>query len=489
MSIKFRLLLSYAGMIIIPIIIILLLNSMFIIFGDNEQEDMEIIFNPMRIVGKYIVKQTEINRALNIEILNNKEKLIDPTYTKKYDEKLEKYYAGIIVRKNNKIIHVSQILRNDALIATLPDFNEPFEIKEFYKSHRDGYILNMQNDFYLEDGSEISLFVGTDIKQTKKEFDEARNRMTLIVISILILTTFTLTFFIYKGIHKSIKKLEYAANEMKKGNLDYEIKKHLNDEMGDLSFILEEMRVRLKDSLEVQRKYEENRKNLISNISHDLKTPIMSIKGYIEGIKDGIADTPEKMDKYINTIYEKSRHMEGLIDELFLFSKLDLQKVSFDFQHMDLIEFLKYSVEDLSFDLEKIEGKINLTYEEEKIFVKADLQKLKRVVLNIVGNSVKYKGDFPLTIDIFVKKEGVRIIVEIKDNGKGISKEHIPYIFDRFYRGDSSRNTSVGGSGLGLAICKQIIEKHGGNMWVESIKNKGTSIFFSLKSFKGGSQK
>jgi histidine kinase len=259
--------------------------------------------------------------------------------------------------------------------------------------------------------------------------------------------------------------------------------------MGDLSFILEEMRVRLKDSLEVQRKYEENRKNLISNISHDLKTPIMSIKGYIEGIKDGIADTPEKMDKYINTIYEKSRHMEGLIDELFLFSKLDLQKVSFDFQHMDLIEFLKYSVEDLSFDLEKIEGKINLTYEEEKIFVKADLQKLKRVVLNIVGNSVKYKGDFPLTIDIFVKKEGVRIIVEIKDNGKGISKEHIPYIFDRFYRGDSSRNTSVGGSGLGLAICKQIIEKHGGNMWVESIKNKGTSIFFSLKSFKGGSQK
>jgi histidine kinase len=459
---------------------------MFIIFGDNEQEDMEIIFNPMRIIGKYIVKQTEINRDLNIEILNNKEKLIDSAYTKKYDEKLGEYYSGIIVRKNDEIIYISEILKNDAFIARLPDFNEPFEIKEFYKNHGTGYVLNMQNDFYLEDGSEVSLFIGTDIEQTKKEFDAARNRMTLIVISILVLTTFTLTFFIYKGINKSIKKLEYGANEMKKGNLDYEIKKHLNDEIGDLSLVLEEMRVRLKNSLEVQRKYEENRKTLISNISHDLKTPIMSIKGYIEGIKDGIADTPEKMDKYINTIYEKSRHMEGLIDELFLFSKLDLQKVSFDFQRIDLIEFLKYSVEDLSFDLEKIDGKINLTYEEENIFVKADLQNLKRVILNIVGNSVKYKGDSPIRIDIFVKKEEDKIIVEIKDNGKGISKEDIPYIFDRFYRADPSRNTSVGGSGLGLAISKQIIEKHGGGMWAKSIKNEGTSMFFSLRAFEGG---
>ncbi|QZY54559.1 sensor histidine kinase [Crassaminicella profunda] len=488
MSIKFRLLFSYAGMIIIPIIIILLLNSMFIVFGDNEQEDMEIIFNPMRIIGKYIVKQTEINRQLNIEILNNKEKLIDSTYIKKYDKKLEEYYSGIIMRKNDKIIYVSKILKDDRFISTLPDFNEPFQSAEFYRNHGIGYVLNMQNDFYLEDGSEISLFVGTDVSLTRKDFSETRNRMTLMVISILILTTFTLTFFVYKSIIKSIKKLEYAANEMKKGNLDYEIKKHLNDEIGDLSLVLEEMRIRLKDSLEVQRKYEENRKNLISNISHDLKTPIMSIKGYIEGIKDGIADTPEKMDKYINTIYEKAGHMEGLIGELFLFSKLDLQKVSFDFQNMNLIEFLKYSVEDLSFDLEKIGGKINFEYEEERSFVRADLQKLKRVVLNIVGNSVKYKGEEPLKIDILVKKQDENIVVEIKDNGKGISKEDIPYIFDRFYRADPSRNTSVGGSGLGLAISKQIIEKHGGKLWAESVKNKGTSIFFSLRGLKGGEE-
>ncbi|QEK11238.1 HAMP domain-containing histidine kinase [Crassaminicella thermophila] len=487
MSIKLRLLLSYVGMIIIPVIVILLLNSMFIIFGETEQEDVKIILNPMRIVGKYIAKQTEINRKLNIEILNNKEKLIDPSYLKKYDQELEAYYSGLIVREDEKIVYVSKILEDEGLLSSLPAFNEVFHRKDFYRNHGKGYILRHQNDFYLNDGSKISMFIVSDTNLARRDFNKIRNRITLIVISVLILTTFTLTFFIYKSIIRSIKNLEYAANEIKKGNLDYEIKKYLNDEIGDLSLSLEEMRLKLKNSLEVQKKYEENRKNLISNISHDLKTPIMSIKGYIEGIRDGIADTPDKMEKYINTIYEKARHMEGLIDELFLFSKLDLQKVSFDFQTIDIIEFLKYSVEDLSFELEKIEGKISLNDEKESIFVKADLQKLKRVIVNIVGNSVKYKGESPLTIDIFVKKEHEEVIVQIKDNGKGISKEDLPYIFDRFYRADQSRNTSVGGSGLGLAISKQIIEKHGGKMWAESKINIGTSIFFSLKICKGGS--
>jgi len=484
MSIKYRLILSYIGMIVIPIILIILLNFTFSLFVVDDSENIVDLIKPGKKMGEYIENNMDIGRRLNIALIDGEEYLINNSYIKSLEDKLQEFHAGLLIRKDDEILYVTKEIKDLVKLDELPSFKEEYS-REKYMKFDEGYIVGYHMDYYLN-GAKISVFGISNVIEIRKEIRKSSGILTITTIFILILTTLALTYSIYTDIMKSIKKLRHAANEMKNGNLDYEIKRHLNDEIGELSLAFEEMRLKLKYSLEVQKKYEENRKNLISNISHDLKTPIMSIKGHIEGIKDGIAHSPEKMEKYIDTIYEKSKDMELLINELFLFSSLDLEKESFDFQVIDIIEFLEYSVEDLSFDLEKVDGKIDLKYDCESVFVEADLQKLKRVVLNIVSNAIKYRKEEPLVVDINVKKLENEVVVEIKDNGKGISRENLHFIFDRFYRGDKSRNTSIVGSGLGLAISKQIIEKHGGRIWARSKRDVGTSIFFSLKEYEGG---
>lgn len=487
MKIKFRLLLSYVAMILIPIVLMIILSVAFTVNYNNDEESNLDIISPGKTFGRYILNQNKIEREVNLMLLKDKEKIFDDVFIKSLEEMTKKYFAGVLIRKDNSIIYVSDIIKNDVNFDELPIFQEEFNF-DCYVNVGDGYVINFQNDFYLDDGSEVSIFSIANFDLIHDYMNKTKNLSVFVFISILSITTILLTFFMYRSINKSINKLKYATYEIKKGNLDFEINKHLNDEIGDLTDAFEEMRIKLKESKNIQKKYEENRKNLLSNISHDLKTPIMSIKGYVEGLKDGVANTPEKMDRYINTIYDKAAHMEILINELFLFSKLDMEKEEFYFKNINIIDFLKYSIEDMSFDLEKINGNIELNYEYEPIFIKGDFQKLRRVILNIVGNSIKYRKDENLKIEINVSKQidNDQIIIEIKDNGKGISKENLQYIFDRFYRADKSRNTSVGGSGLGLAISKQIIEKHGGVIWGESYNNKGTSIFFSLKECKEG---
>lgn len=195
---------------------------------------------------------------------------------------------------------------------------------------------------------------------------------------------------------------------------------------------------------------------------------------------DGVADTPEKMDRYIKTIYTKANHMDKLIDELFLFSRLDLNKIPFEFENIDLREYMRDSIEELEFDLEKQGISLNYSSKADKpLYVKADRQQLRRVILNIIGNSIKYMNKEEKTISISLEETSDFALIMIKDNGMGVPKEDIPYIFDRFYRVDPSRNTSTGGSGLGLAIAKLIIDEHGGSIWMDSEENQGTSVSFT----------
>jgi signal transduction histidine kinase len=242
------------------------------------------------------------------------------------------------------------------------------------------------------------------------------------------------------------------------------------------------MRGKLKHSVNLQLQYEENRKELISNISHDLKTPVTSIKGYVEGILDGVADTPDKLDKYIKTIYAKATDMDRLIDELFLFSKLDLHNVPFHFEKVDLIRFLQDCTEELQFDLNEKGISLILEIPKDAAYqVAVDREKLKRVVLNILENAVKYMDQPQGLIKIRLTQQEEWVLVQIQDNGHGITAEALPHIFERFYRADPSRNSNTGGSGLGLAIVKQIVEGHGGEIRAASEIGVGTSIFFTIK--------
>lgn len=312
-----------------------------------------------------------------------------------------------------------------------------------------------------------------------------------IIIPIFAITNALLSYFVSKSILKPIRDLNDAARKISEGNLDFKIEPMNKDELGQLALSFELMRHNLKESAVIQKKYEQNRKELIANISHDLKTPMTSIKGYVEGIRDGVANTPEKMERYIQTIHSKTLHMNHLIDELFLYSKLDLKRVPFYFEEVNIHNYLLDRIEELQFDLENIQ--VGISYEnvsgEENICVYMEREQFKRVFTNIIQNSLKNMDKAEKHIAVKLLEEDERVVIEFKDNGKGISQEVLPYIFDQFYRVDQSRNAISGGSGLGLAIVKRIIEEHGGKIWAESELGEYTSIYLSLNKAKSKKEK
>ena len=319
-----------------------------------------------------------------------------------------------------------------------------------------------------------------------KQVERVVLKVSVCSLIILLLVSAIAFTWLYQSIVQPLEKLKRAAVNIKDGNLDFNVITDTEDEIGEVCIAFEEMRIKLKDQIEVSMQYEKDNKELLSNISHDLKTPITAIKGYVEGIRDGVADTPEKMDKYIRTIYNKATDMDKLIDELFLFSKLDSNSMNYSFAKLNLKDYFEDCVDDISLDLES--RGISLAYYNhvpEDTIIIADPEQLKRVINNIVGNSVKYmESGRRGHIGIFIKDEPEFVQIEIQDNGKGIAKKELPHIFERCYRTDASRNSSKGGSGLGLSIAKKIIEEHGGKIWANSVEGEGTTMSFVLRKYK-----
>ena len=306
------------------------------------------------------------------------------------------------------------------------------------------------------------------------------------VVLILTFTAMIMMVWIYGSIISPIHKLQEAAQNVEEGNLNFEIKPEKDDEMGRLMQAFEKMRIRLRDNAEEKLKSDRESKELISNISHDLKTPITAIKGYVEGIRDGVADTPEKMEKYIGTIYNKANEMDTLINELTLYAKIDTNRIPYNFAPLSVNDYFNDCAEDIEMELDSknVEfGYFNYVEGDQKII--ADPEQLKRVVNNIIGNSVKYASpDRKLMISLRIMEEAEFVKIEIEDNGKGIARNEVPLIFDRCYRTDASRNSSKGGSGLGLSIAKKIIEEHGGKIWAVSTEGVGTTMCFVLRKYK-----
>ena len=303
-------------------------------------------------------------------------------------------------------------------------------------------------------------------------------RLVVFIISLLI-SNVVLSLIVSKSIIVPLIKLKEAAYQIGQGNLDNPIETTLaRNELNELSQSFEAMRLKLKAAEELQHRYEENQKELIANISHDLKTPLTSIKGYIQGVSDGVANTPEKMQRYIHTIENKTNDMNTLIDGLMLYLKLDLPNVPYKMERINLVPYLK----ELQFRLTDENLTISIEYESNDIFkVIADKEKLNRVITNIIQNSLKYINKETKQIKIQLISKENEVLIEITDNGSGVSQQEIPYLFNRFYRTDISRNSSTGGSGLGLSIAKKIIEGHGGVIGARSEISKYFSVFFTLQ--------
>ena len=302
---------------------------------------------------------------------------------------------------------------------------------------------------------------------------------------ILIFTSVSIGLWIYRSVAAPLVKLRKATQNIKEGNLDFVLEVDGTDEFAELCRDFEEMRRRLKESAEEKVLLDKENKELISNISHDLKTQITAVKGYVEGIMDGVADTPEKMDRYVRTIYNKTNEMDHLINELTFYSKIDTNRIPYTFSKLNVDDYFSDCAEEVGLELETRGIQLYYAnYVEKDVLVIADGEQIRRVIHNIISNAIKYMDKPKGVIQIRVKDVGDFIQVEIEDNGKGIASKDLTYIFDRFYRTDVSRNSSKGGSGIGLSIVRKILEDHGGKVWATSREGIGTIMYFVLRKYQ-----
>ena len=302
---------------------------------------------------------------------------------------------------------------------------------------------------------------------------------------ILIVTAFLLSRWLNRSICEPINELNKGMNQIRDGNFEYMLDDSHGEGFRELYQNYEDMRLRLKESADEKIEQERQHKELIRNISHDLKTPITSIKGYVEGLIDGVANTPEKQQKYIQTIYNKANDMDRLINELTMYSNIESDKIPYHFQKINVGEYFADCVEEIGVDMDSKGIQLNYTnLVAPDTMIIADPEQLKRVINNIISNSVKYMDKPHGRIDIRILDEQDSVRFEIEDNGKGIAQRDLPNIFERFYRTDSSRNSAQGGSGIGLSIVKKIIEDHGGYIWATSREGEGTCMHFVLRKYR-----
>ncbi len=284
--------------------------------------------------------------------------------------------------------------------------------------------------------------------------------MLLICIVVIIIMSIVIS----KKLTKPIDDLKYAAQNIASGNLDVKLDVKTNDELEDLAMSMNSMAENLS-------KAEKFKRDLIANITHDLKTPLGLIKGYCEMLLDFYGEDKEKRNRYLNAALNEVDRMSKMIDDVLSLSKLQSGLVKLKISSFNL----KSLVDDVVLSFEPLlhSKNINIVPENLDVIVNGDAELIRRVIINLLSNSIKSISEAGLiTISAILENNHVKVVVS--DTGKGIKREELPNVFKKFYKGDNK------GTGLGLAIVKEILELHGSEYYIESEINKGTSFYFTL---------
>lgn len=302
-------------------------------------------------------------------------------------------------------------------------------------------------------------------------------------------SSFELSFLmrVKKRILTPVEELEKGVEAVASGNYDVKVERKGPNEIDGLISAFNGMADKLREDEQVKAEYEDNRKALIANISHDLKTPMTSIEGYVEALLERDDLSEAKKRRYLKVIANNTDYMRRLIDDLFLFSKLDMQKLGFDFEKMSVRPFLRDMMEESGLDLD--ERHISFSYcdeLEEDVYAKLDAKRFHQIIVNIMGNAVKYGPREGLAIDVRLYRQADDFCIDIRDNGPGIPREKVPHIFEQFYRVDDERTKDFSGTGLGLAISRELAEAHGGRVSVASSVGEGTCFTLSVPLIGNG---
>jgi len=474
MNIKKRLLLSNTITILIPFAITIIAAFLFI-FVSSRIFNRDVSYDNFK---KSILIKTQLSDTTNDIWEQNSADIEEPQFQKYLQQKISNINGHIVILKNNAVIYTSKDINKIDIEKCLLEAKSKSQ-KKIVVIDTMEYIVEVVPIKFKDEalGNVILLAPTFEYSSIFEEF--------IIFVCVVFLITFVavnifMSYLLSKRIIKPLSFLKTAVGEISKGDLSVEITEVGDKEIRELCADFEKMRIQLKDTTHLKKKYDDNRTMLVSSISHDLKTPITSIQGYVKGILDGVANTPEKVERYLKTVYSKSEQMDVMIDDLLLYSKLDLSQLPFNFEKTDIVDYFNYCIHESALELEKLNIKISLKNDLDGIkYVKIDRERLMRVILNIIDNSRKYMDKQQGIITILLRETNSSIIIEIRDNGSGINENDVNKIFDRFYRADAARS-EANGSGLGLAIAKQIVEGHSGTIWAVSHENEGISILISL---------
>ena len=288
-----------------------------------------------------------------------------------------------------------------------------------------------------------------------------------------------LGYFLSSAVTERIRRLDQAAKEIQAGNLSVRIPVSGNDEVARLARTFNQMAAQLQESNANQHALEALRRDLVAWAGHDLRTPLAGVRVLVEALADGIIDDPATSRRYLQQARKQIDHLSLLIDDLFQVSQLDAGGIPLNLEPASLADLISDTLENFS----GLAAQQNILLSGQRLPdidpIIMDVQRIGRVLNNLVDNALRYtRAGGTVSIQAEVVAGTVRVTVQ--DSGEGISPGDLPHVFDRFYRGEKSRNQATGGTGLGLAIAKGIVEAHGGQIGVASSPGQGAKFYFWL---------
>ncbi len=485
-KISTRILITSVLAIVIPIIIITILFFALLVFNSNSYISSNVPQGPYNIINQLQWGQTV--SELTEELLNDHDDIHSLEAIKNAVAPFEESDCLIFISKNGEEFYSTD--SETDIINKAEEISGKNSENNLYYFGDKGFAITTTA---TKNGNEFKVvivndnYAVTDLRsqiRSQNIFTILMNRTRIVIAVVLftfILAIIIISLITTKTIVGPIEQITRGANEFAKGNFDYEITYKSKNELGQLVDSFNEMRLKVKESIEEKNRANQRQKEVIAGIAHDLRTPLTSVKGYLEGLRDGIADTPEKRSRYMEIIYNSTRDTEKMLDDLLAISKFELGNISLNCENVTVPDFIGFA-SGYAEPLSKVDFEFKITDKTRNSPVlRIDTDYFTRVINNIITNSIKYRRpEVKGLIELTISEYEHTVIFEIKDNGMGVDRESLPRIFDTLYRADKARSNVRDGSGLGLSVCKQIVELHGGLIWAQSEVGEGLSIFISL---------
>ncbi|MDD5936589.1 MAG: HAMP domain-containing sensor histidine kinase [Clostridiales bacterium] len=386
--------------------------------------------------------------------------------------------AGDVVYENKDVFQ---------LVGHKVNVNEILTMDESFIRNHDNYTKVF---FTVNQGDTIDRFIVFLVPLDEKK-DQVGSKVVKAMVPMIVGTAISVSVFAYQMLSANrkvlhpIEEISDSAKAIINGDYGKEVLRVYDtkvqaNEVGDLTYSFELMRDELKAKQIKEEQLKKAQQELISCISHDLKTPLSTIKAYSEGLRDGIARTKEDKEEYVQIIIEKTNLLTTMISELLEYSNAQLKQMDIKKEEIYLADYFTPVLKELEIYVKQNDMEFSSEVMEENPILTIDPKRITEVLYNLIENSMKYRREEKAKVLIKVSRTDKQVLVRVIDNGIGINANDIPYVFDKFYRAEKSRSSNIPGSGLGLSICKYIVEQHNGEIYCKNISPSGCEFGFTI---------